>query len=148
MTRSPFALAIPLALLLAGAAHAADTSPRSVELTVHGASILHTTDNGDPHALLASNIPPDAFFQVYVDENLIYASNVVLNSYEPQWNEGCSFFARWDSKISFAVLEADPDGDIRLLALWEGPLTAVKKAAGTLRFGPVQRFSYFVRIGE
>jgi C2 domain-containing protein len=146
MTSRTFGLSVPFVFLLAGALLTQGNDfLHAVHLTVHGASIVRAEDNGDSRAELAGNVPPDAYFEVFVDGAQVCSSEVAVNTWEPRWNESCAFSARQDSAISLAVSEADPDGEVRLLGRWDGPLSALRKAAGELRFGPIRKLSY--RLG-
>jgi C2 domain len=146
MKSRAFSLSIPLALLLAGAVMTTRGGGvlRAVDLTVHGASIIRASDNGDSRAELPGNVPPDSYFEVFVDGARVCSSGVAVNTWEPRWNESCSFSARQDSAVSLAVSEADPDGGVRLLGRWDGTLSSLRKAGGELRFGPIRRLSYLL----
>jgi hypothetical protein len=146
MKSTALSLSLPLVLLAVLLLAAEESgSPRTAHLTVHGASIVRASDNGDSRAELAGNVPPDSYFEVLVDGARVCSSGVAVNTWEPRWNESCSFSARQESAISLAVSEADPDGEVRLLGRWDGTLSSLRKAGGELRFGPIRRLSY--RLG-
>lgn len=111
----------------------------SYKMTIKSAQIAEKKSNGLPWDS-PPFMKPEPYVKVFVDNRLIYTTNMVKDTHSPVWNESFSFSYKDGQNIKIEVWDEDVWSD-DFIGNWHG----TSLPDGELRFGRVESLYVTVR---
>lgn len=118
---------------------ALDLLGASYKMTIKSAQIAEKKSNGLPWDS-PPLMKPEPYVKIFVDNRLIYKTDMVKDTYSPVWNESFSFSYKDGQNIKFEVWDEDLWSD-DLIGNWHG----TRLPDGELSFGRVESLYVTVR---